>query len=331
MADFCTSSETNTSAFAAELEHSELEADTLLTTASAVGSIVSDIVLTLLFSAFLLFSRSRGRVFGDIGGRSTFFQDIEDEIGQYVAQKTMISIMTAVPVGIILAVCGVPLAAMFGMLTFLFNFIPNIGSVLAVFLPLPLMLMTRMHTDETTKFWIAIAVPMFIQATVGNVLEPIILGNALNLGTIQVLAALVFWGVIWNLPGAILSTPLLSVMKIVLEHSGNEMSQAALRFVTNDPLKKVKEEKALKDLLTTLAREQLRNMEEQLIRDAEEAEGAEKEQTEKRRSLVVRVRKRFDAARNSKPISSKKGPTSNLIYVEWTAEDGERPLRISHK
>jgi hypothetical protein len=235
----------------------------------------------------------------------------------YVNQKTMISIVTAVIVASILGFCDVPLAAMFGLLTFLLNYIPNVGSVAATFLPIPIMIMTKMHVEQQVKFWIAIGVPMTIQFSVGNVIEPIVLGNALNLGSIQVLAALVFWGVIWNLPGAIISTPLLSIMKIFLEHSNHRMARETLRYIAQDPDKKKKEETAVKDLIFQIAQRRLSDLAARITDEYQDQMNIDKAVGLSRgqRAQTLRVHRAVQAAMNNAQVPKGEAPTTNLIYV----------------
>eukprot|EP01048_Picozoa_sp_COSAG05_P022001 COSAG05_NODE_4237_length_1611_cov_1.739766_2_plen_161_part_00 len=111
---------------------------------------------------------------------------------------------------------------LFGLLTFLLNYIPNIGSMVAMCLPIPIIIVDVLPEEafpgpEPLRQSFAFLLPAMVQAYVGNVLEPAVFGKSLNVTAIAVLVALVFWGYIWDLQGAILSVPLLAAMKIMLE------------------------------------------------------------------------------------------------------------------
>ena len=114
------------------------------------------------------------------------------------------------------------LAVLFGLLAFLLNYIPNIGSMLAMLLPIPIIIVDEVPEDdfpgpEPLRQALAFLLPAMVQVYVGNVLEPAVFGKSLNVTAIAVLIALVMWGSIWGLQGAILSVPLLAAMKIMLE------------------------------------------------------------------------------------------------------------------
>ena len=78
---------------------------------------------------------------------------------------------------------------------------------------------------------IAIGGPAFVQLYVGNVLEPAVFGKSLNVTAISVLVALVLWGSIWGLQGAVLSVPLLAATKIALEEADHPMAKMILRII----------------------------------------------------------------------------------------------------
>ncbi len=101
----------------------------------------------------------------------------------------------------------------FGLFAFLLNFIPNIGSAIAVFLPLPVVLMSP-DVSGTTAL-LAIGIPAIIQFCVGSVLGPKVLGDALDLHPVVILMALIFWGTLWGIIGMLLATPMTASLKIL--------------------------------------------------------------------------------------------------------------------
>ncbi len=175
----------------------------------AASKLVANALLVLLFSAFLLARRRPDEK------RSEFFADINRRIGAYLSTKFLTSASTGLLTGVLLAIIGVDLAFVFGLLAFLLNFIPSIGSIIAVFLPLPIVLL---QFDNLGMVLLALLLPGSIQFLIGNVLEPKIMGDNLDLHPVTVLMGLLFWGMIWGPVGALLSTPLIAVIKIVLVH-----------------------------------------------------------------------------------------------------------------
>ena len=125
-----------------------------------------------------------------------------------------LSILTGIVVWITLVAFGVPMAAMFGVLTVVLNFIPSVGSIVAVLLPLPFIALDPAFSIGAILTILAIT--MTVQMIVGNVLEPKMMGELLELHPITILVALVFWGTMWGVPGMFLAVPLTAVVSILL-------------------------------------------------------------------------------------------------------------------
>ena len=174
------------------------------------GGIASRTFLVIVFTLFILLGRP-GRKATPSGVRA----EIELRVQSYITQMVLLSAVSGILVGLVLWMLGVKLAAMFGFLAFLLNFIPTIGSLIATLLPLPVILI-----DESMSVPIqimAIAIPAAIQVWLGNWVQPRVLGNALDLHPIVILISLIFWSMIWGLAGAFLATPMTAVLRIVLE------------------------------------------------------------------------------------------------------------------
>ena len=128
--------------------------------------------------------------------------------------KIWLSAITGVATWLLLWMLGVELATVFGVMAFVLNFIPNVGSLIALVLPLPLVLV------DPERSWSSIALvlglPGVVQLVVGNVIEPKLAGDSLDLHPITVLLALILWGMIWGLPGMLLATPLTAIARLVL-------------------------------------------------------------------------------------------------------------------
>ena len=122
---------------------------------------------------------------------------------------------TGIFVGLALWFFNIELAVLFGLLAFLLNFIPSIGSILGVILPIPVILVTP-GISPTTIF-LAIAVPGAVEFVIGNIIEPRLMGKRFDLHPIVIMMALIFWGMLWGIIGMFLATPLMVVARLLLQ------------------------------------------------------------------------------------------------------------------
>ncbi|MGQ4809876.1 putative transport protein YhhT [Candidatus Entotheonellaceae bacterium PAL068K] len=179
-------------------------------TTRAIVDLLSQGSLILLFLVFLLIGgTARPRPSSGVLGQ------VEGRIKRYIITKTMVSAATGGLVGFVLAMLGVDLALVFGLFAFLLNFIPSIGSLIATLLPLPVVLMSP--ESSLTTIILAMALPATIQLVMGNIIEPKILGESLDLHPVTILLALMVWGTLWGIIGMLLAVPLTAVMKILFE------------------------------------------------------------------------------------------------------------------
>jgi AI-2 transport protein TqsA len=110
----------------------------------------------------------------------------------------------------------VEFALVWGMLTFLLNFIPTIGSFVAVLLPLGVAFF-QFSDHLIMLFWLALIL-IAIQFTIGNLVDPRVVGKSLNLSPLVVLFSLIFWGWLWGIIGMFLAVPLAVIAKIIFEN-----------------------------------------------------------------------------------------------------------------
>jgi AI-2 transport protein TqsA len=144
------------------------------------------------------------------------YGEIENTIRSYITTKTTISAATGLLVGLILWTLGLPMAWLFGILAFLLNFIPNVGSIIATLLPIPIAVT---HFENPWMMLAAVAIPGSVHLTVGNLIEPRLMGRGLELHPVTVIMSLAFWGLLWGVIGMVLAVPIVASLRIVLERS----------------------------------------------------------------------------------------------------------------
>lgn len=198
----------------------------LLGTTNAIVDLLSRSLLVLIFMIYLLIGRETRDTRRPDAAAGGIWLDIESRVERYIVMKALVSGATGLLVGGILAVLGVDLALVFGLFAFLLNFIPSVGSVIATLLPLPVVLVNP-DTSPLTAV-LAIALPGAIQFAIGNVLEPRIMGDALDLHPVAILMALILWGMLWGVVGMLLATPITAMLKLLFEQLEATRPVAAL-------------------------------------------------------------------------------------------------------
>jgi AI-2 transport protein TqsA len=140
---------------------------------------------------------------------------VNEAIALYLKAKTKASLALAVPVTLVLWVCGVKFPLLWGVLTFLCNFIPYLGSVLAVTVPLAFGFLDLYPSWQP---WAAAVGVLATHLTVTYIVEPTLTSRAVGISPLVILFSLAFWGACWGFIGMFLAVPLTVVAKIVLEH-----------------------------------------------------------------------------------------------------------------
>ena len=166
------------------------------------------LLLVFIFTIFMMTGEFRQNY------KNKFLSEVLQKISIYLSIKFSMSVLTGFFVWLVLLSFGVELAAIFGFLTVLFNFIPTIGSLMAIVLPLPVVFL---QYQFGWPFFAVLALSGSIQFCVGNIIEPKTLGGSLDLHPISVLICLIFWGMIWGIAGMFLAVPITAVLKIVFE------------------------------------------------------------------------------------------------------------------
>jgi AI-2 transport protein TqsA len=193
----------------------------LAATAGSFLLFFNDMFLVLLFLVFLLlgsedFPRKLRRALpADSAGRlAAMMENIESGVRRYLVTKTLINLMTASLVTALMAAFGVDLPLLWGLITFMAHYIPNLGAVVSVALPT---IFVFLEFSPGLALLIAI-LNAVVQFTMGNAVEPRILGSSLDLSPLLVLLALIFWGWLWGPWGMVLAIPLTQTIKIICEN-----------------------------------------------------------------------------------------------------------------
>lgn len=152
-------------------------------------------------------------------------QEIEHSITQYIGLKTVISIITGLACYIVLVSFGIKSSLFWAFLIFVLNFIPYIGSFVAVLLPV---MFALIQFGEFSNPLIMLVLMVTIQVLIGNFVEPKIMGDSLNISPIIALLSLAFWGAIWGVTGMLISVPVTVILIIVLAKIPKTKSIAVL-------------------------------------------------------------------------------------------------------
>jgi len=191
----------------------------ILTTLGPFFSFLSNLFLILIFLVFILAGRgeTEAKIFRSFKRKQgeTFVQiknNIDSQVQRYLGIKTIISFITGLLATIVLLIFGVDFAIVFGFFTFILNYIPSLGSIIATALPLTIAIFQ--FDTLWPAFWILIILGS-VQMLLGNFIEPKIMGQGLGLSPLVILFSLFFWGWLWGLPGMMLAIPIAAVIKIV--------------------------------------------------------------------------------------------------------------------
>ena len=188
-------------------------------TVRGVANTVSDVLIVLIMLVFLLFETAgfgdklRAAFPGDRAVRQ--FAQITREMQRYLAVKTFVGALTGIVIGVYLTILDVDFAVLWGVVAFVLNYIPIIGSILAA---IPTVLLTILQHGFGYAAIVAIGY-IVVNVLVGNLLEPHLMGRRFGLSAFVVCLSLLFWGWLWGPLGMLLSVPLTMVVKIGLEHN----------------------------------------------------------------------------------------------------------------
>jgi predicted PurR-regulated permease PerM len=184
--------------------------------------VLSNFVLVIITTIFILFEITQfpqklRLVLDRQDSDSDTFTKIIVDVQRYLGIKTLISLATGILIGVWVAILGVDFPILWGLLAFLFNYIPSLGSILAA-VPTLLLALVQLGPGPAALVGLGYVV---VNVALGTFVEPYFMGRKLGLSTLVIFLSLVFWGWVWGPVGMLLSVPLTMVVKILLENSEN--------------------------------------------------------------------------------------------------------------
>jgi predicted PurR-regulated permease PerM len=196
---------------------------------SALSSILANALLILLTVVFILleatdFPKKLRAVLKNPERSLSNIEKFSQSAKRYLVIKTLISAATGLVIWIWLLILGVDYPVLWGMLSFLLNYVPNIGPLIAA-LPVALLALVQLGVGSALLTVLGFVV---VHIVIGNLIEPRLMGKGLSLSTLVVFLSLVFWGWVLGPIGMILSVPMTSLVKIGLESYENTRGLAIM-------------------------------------------------------------------------------------------------------
>ena len=205
------------------------------TVTSTLSGMLANAFLILLVAVFILLEAAimpaKVRALPGISDEMwTSLKKMVEDVRRYMSLKTLTSFLTGILVGVVTAVIGVDYPVLLGMLAFLLNYVPNVGSFIAA---VPGVLLAFIQFGPGGAAGTALAYTL-INVGVGNVIEPRLMGRGLGLSPLVILLSMIFWGWVLGPVGMLLSVPLTMAVKIAFE-SGKETQWIALLMGSRVP------------------------------------------------------------------------------------------------
>ncbi len=188
---------------------------------SQVAAFLSNAFLVILILVFMLaeasiFPRKFQVILGEGGAEMGRFSKITGEVLDYLLIKTLVSLATGVCIGFWAWMMGLDFPILLGLIGFLLNYVPTIGSFIAA---IPAILLVFLLGGGFGSALLVAFGYLVINIVFGNLIEPHLLGRRLGLSTLVVILSLIFWAWAWGPVGALLAVPLTMVVKIMLENT----------------------------------------------------------------------------------------------------------------
>jgi predicted PurR-regulated permease PerM len=207
---------------------------------SSFSNLLSDFFIVMFFWIFMIMGKQQFEEKLKIAFSSNstdtdkYISSINEKLQSYLIIKTLVSLATGITFTIILMIYGIDFAVIWGLLAFILNYIPNIGSLLATLFPI-LIALLEYGVGFTS---ISLSVLLLVAQNVyGNVIEPKFMGEKMDLSPVFILISLIFWGWIWGIVGMFLAVPIGSLLKILCSNIDALKPIAVIISSKAEPLK----------------------------------------------------------------------------------------------
>lgn len=185
---------------------------------NSVTALLEDILITLLFWVLMIMGKDKFEIrlkiaFANKGDFiSQNIQSLDNQLQNYIFIKTVLSLATGIITSTILWILGIDFPIIWGVLAFIFNYIPSIGATISIIFPL---LIALLQYGFGVRAILVGSILFILHNLIGNLLEPQMMGKKMDLSPVYVLFSLFFWGWIWGIPGMFLAVPIASIVKIL--------------------------------------------------------------------------------------------------------------------
>jgi len=194
--------------------------------ATTIASNISFLLLIILFASLFLVEKYHltRKVVKTFSTRKTgkaksmipvILRHIDTNLRKFLGVRTLMSLTVGVASGTVLFFFRVEFAIIWGLMTFLLNFIPNVGSLIAMLLPFIFSFVQYAGTATPYLILLSLAICQFV---IGILMEPKLLGDSLNLSLFVVFLSIFFWGWLWGAAGVLLAVPMTTSIKIILSN-----------------------------------------------------------------------------------------------------------------
>lgn len=191
--------------------------------AGQASNLLSAVTLVLMFVGFLFAERFWFRtklenLFPDKAQAervASIIGSIVRRTNRYLVVKTGISVITGLAVYFLMLFFGLEFAGAMGILTFVLNYIPTVGSIVATLL---VALVAFIQMGDPSQALLVLVLVTLIQFGLGSIVDPMLMGRALQVSAFAVMVSLSFWGAVWGVPGMFLAVPILVATMIICSH-----------------------------------------------------------------------------------------------------------------
>jgi predicted PurR-regulated permease PerM len=189
-------------------------------TLTGISGMATNMLVILLVTIFMMleaesFPKKLSGILNPSGNGLSQVDRVIQSVNRYIAVKTFVSFVTGMTVFLSMLWFKLDYAILWGLLAFLMNYIPNVGSLLAA---IPAVLLALLQLGASQGLGVAM-VYLLINLVAGNIVEPRLMGKGLGLSSLVVVLSLIFWGWLFGSVGMLLSVPLTVLIKIALESS----------------------------------------------------------------------------------------------------------------